>query len=126
MTNANIQNSYATPQQIQQILSQQLELLGKQSELAHHYPRSCCGGPPGVGKSPISGKSRENAGVGFIDIRLSQREPVDLRGLPVSQWRFGRLADFRRVAPGSGKPGASSCLMKSPPPIARCRSLPMS
>jgi hypothetical protein len=40
-------------------------------------------GAPGLGKSTIIRNLAEKYGVGFIDIRLAQREPVDVRGLPV-------------------------------------------
>jgi len=40
-------------------------------------------GPPGVGKSTAVRRACGEAGIGFLDIRLSQREAVDLRGLPV-------------------------------------------
>lgn len=76
-------NRYATPGQIHGILRHQLGLLGEQPELAHQLPPIMLWGPPGVGKSAIIRDVCEKAGVDFIDIRLSQREPVDLRGLPV-------------------------------------------
>ncbi len=40
-------------------------------------------GPPGIGKSHIIETICQKHNIGFIDIRLSQREPVDMRGLPV-------------------------------------------
>ncbi len=40
-------------------------------------------GPPGIGKSHIIESICKKHNIGFIDIRLSQREPVDMRGLPV-------------------------------------------
>jgi MoxR-like ATPase len=45
-------------------------------------------GPPGIGKSAFVRQAAERAGWteagnAFIDVRLSQMEPVDLRGLPV-------------------------------------------
>ena len=39
-------------------------------------------GPPGVGKSEIVARISERHGVPVIDIRLSQMEPSDLRGIP--------------------------------------------
>jgi hypothetical protein len=40
-------------------------------------------GPPGIGKSTLVKSVTEEEGIGFIDVRLAQREPVDIRGLPV-------------------------------------------
>ncbi|MBQ6245358.1 MAG: hypothetical protein IJK04_00720 [Kiritimatiellae bacterium] len=40
-------------------------------------------GAPGLGKSTILRDAAHQAGIGFIDVRLAQREPVDIRGLPV-------------------------------------------
>nr|WP_243455036.1 MoxR family ATPase [Meiothermus sp. CFH 77666] len=40
-------------------------------------------GPPGVGKSSIVAQTARKYGLGFIDVRLSQLAPTDLRGLPV-------------------------------------------
>lgn len=40
-------------------------------------------GAPGVGKSALIRKLAQEYEVGFIDVRLAQREPVDIRGLPV-------------------------------------------
>jgi hypothetical protein len=39
-------------------------------------------GPPGVGKSQIVAQVVESHGAAFVDIRLSQMEPSDLRGIP--------------------------------------------
>lgn len=48
-------------------------------------------GPPGIGKSSIVAQTAAAHNLGFIDLRLSQLAPTDLRGLPVakkgvSQW----------------------------------------
>jgi MoxR-like ATPase len=40
-------------------------------------------GPPGIGKSSIVAQVAQEAGLEFIDLRLSQLAPTDLRGLPV-------------------------------------------
>jgi hypothetical protein len=39
-------------------------------------------GPPGVGKSQIVAQVAENYNAAIVDIRLSQMEPSDLRGIP--------------------------------------------
>ena len=49
-------------------------------------------GAPGLGKSTIIRNLAKEYGVNFIDVRLAQREPVDVRGLPVPtengvEWR---------------------------------------
>lgn len=41
-------------------------------------------GPPGIGKSSIVAQVAQAAGLQFIDLRLSQLAPTDLRGLPVA------------------------------------------
>ena len=40
-------------------------------------------GPPGIGKSSIVASAAKKARIDFIDLRLSQLAPTDLRGLPV-------------------------------------------
>lgn len=47
----------------------------------HHTPVMLWG-PPGVGKSQMVAQIAERHGVPVIDIRLSQMEPSDLRGIP--------------------------------------------
>lgn len=42
-------------------------------------------GPPGIGKSSIVAQTAHTHGIGFIDLRLSQLAPTDLRGLPVAR-----------------------------------------
>jgi MoxR-like ATPase len=55
-------------------------------------------GPPGIGKSAFVRQAAERegwteAGHAFVEIRLSQMEPVDLRGLPVPD-RTARKTDW--------------------------------
>jgi MoxR-like ATPases len=40
-------------------------------------------GSPGIAKSSVVRKCAEDLGIGFIDVRLCQIEPCDIRGLPV-------------------------------------------
>lgn len=42
-------------------------------------------GKPGIGKSSIVRQLTVSAGLGFVDVRLSQIMPSDLRGIPVPQ-----------------------------------------
>lgn len=42
-------------------------------------------GPPGIGKSSIVGQLTTEHQMEFIDVRLSQLAPTDLRGLPVAE-----------------------------------------
>jgi hypothetical protein len=62
-------------------------------------------GPPGVGKSQIIAQIAQNHGVPLIDIRLSQMEPTDLRGVPfrkgdLVEWSVpGLLPDATRHGP---------------------------
>lgn len=41
-------------------------------------------GPPGIGKSSIVGQLARDHDIDFVDVRLSQLAPTDLRGLPVA------------------------------------------
>ena len=61
-----------------------LAILNREFESArdgHHTPVMLWG-PPGVGKSQIVAQVAASHGVPMIDIRLSQMEPTDLRGIP--------------------------------------------
>lgn len=64
-------------------------------------------GPPGVGKSEAWEQIATEFGVGFIDIRLAQMDPVDLRGLPKHQGdlvSWGR-PDFLPIVERDGEEG---------------------
>ncbi len=39
-------------------------------------------GPPGIAKSAIARQAADSRGIAFVDIRLSQMDPTDLRGIP--------------------------------------------
>ncbi|HSO45993.1 MAG TPA: AAA family ATPase, partial [Rhodoferax sp.] len=70
----------------------------------HHTPVMLWG-PPGVGKSQIVAQVGERHQAPVIDIRLSQMEPSDLRGIPfrigdVVQWAVpALLPDAQRHGP---------------------------
>ena len=56
----------------------------------HHTPVMLWG-PPGVGKSQMVTQIGQRHGMPVIDIRLSQMEPSDLRGIP---FRVGELVEW--------------------------------
>ena len=53
-----------------------------QSTLDGHHTPVMLWGPPGIGKSQMVAQVAEEQNVEVIDIRLSQMEPSDLRGIP--------------------------------------------
>ncbi|BAS67879.1 AAA family ATPase [Bathymodiolus septemdierum thioautotrophic gill symbiont] len=65
------------PQKVSTILNQEFESV----ELGHHTPVMLWG-VPGIGKSQIIAEVANTHKVNMIDIRLSQMEPSDLRGIP--------------------------------------------
>ena len=69
--------------ELETLITTQLELLATKPKLAGLLPPMMVWGAPGLGKSTIIRELCEKRGIGFIDVRLAQREPVDIRGLPV-------------------------------------------
>ena len=59
----------------------------KYAEASMMIPPVMVWGAPGVGKSTAVRELAKELGIGFIDVRLAQREPVDMRGLPVPDER---------------------------------------
>jgi len=72
-----------TATRLADLLRMQLNTLTEQPELAKVLPPMMVWGAPGLGKSTIIHDIANEFGIGFIDVRLAQREPVDVRGLPV-------------------------------------------
>ena len=67
----------------------------KSTSQGHHTPVMIWG-PPGVGKSQLVAEVAKDQNVPLIDIRLSQLEPSDLRGIPFRvdshvQWAIPRM-----------------------------------
>lgn len=60
------------------------------ADAGHHTPVMLWG-PPGVGKSQLVAQIAARHGAPMIDIRLSQMEPSDLRGIP---FRSGELVEW--------------------------------
>lgn len=78
------------------------------TEQGHHTPVMLWG-PPGVGKSQLVAQTAARHKSPMIDIRLSQMEPSDLRGIP---FRSGETVDWAIPAmlPDLGRHGESGIL----------------
>ena len=72
-----------TGEELEKLLKMQLEVLATNPEMASALPPLMVWGAPGLGKSSILRDVAREFGIGFIDVRLAQREPVDIRGLSV-------------------------------------------
>lgn len=73
----------ATPDQVTRILSGMIAALHARPADAHLIPPLMIWGAPGIGKSALVREVATEHGLGLVDVRLAQREPVDMRGLPV-------------------------------------------
>ena len=78
----DMSNAVST-EELRKLLKLQVQKLMSNPELAGKLPPLMVWGAPGIGKSSILRSVAEELGIGFIDVRLAQREPVDIRGLPV-------------------------------------------
>ena len=72
-----------TGEELEKLLKRQLKELMERPEAAKELPPLMVWGAPGLGKSSSLRDVASDLGIGFIDVRLAQREPVDIRGLPV-------------------------------------------
>ena len=72
-----------TGAELAHLLKMNLRALERDPRQAKLLPPMMVWGAPGLGKSSILQQAAEDLGIGFIDVRLAQREPVDIRGLPV-------------------------------------------
>ncbi len=72
-----------TTRDLEKLLRLQLLSLWEKKCPANLLPPLMVWGAPGLGKSSIIRELAQEYGVGFLDVRLAQREPVDIRGLPV-------------------------------------------
>jgi hypothetical protein len=75
--------SHCNARQLLSLLNHHLTLLWRSPEQAAFVPPLMIWGAPGVGKSDIVRQVCQQHRIGFVDVRLAQREPVDIRGLPV-------------------------------------------
>ncbi|MES2364699.1 MAG: MoxR family ATPase [Pseudomonadota bacterium] len=86
-----------------------LTILDREFTSAAHHTPVMLWGPPGVGKSQMVAHIAVHHSVPLIDIRLSQMEPTDLRGIP---FRNGDLVEWSVPAmlPDSSRHGATGIL----------------
>ena len=72
-----------TTEELDRLVRHQLKQIFDHPEQSEMLPPLMIWGAPGIGKSSIIRNIAKELGIGFIDVRLAQREPVDIRGLPV-------------------------------------------
>ena len=80
-----------TTEELDRLVRHQLKQIFDHPEQSEMLPPLMIWGAPGIGKSSIIRNIAKELGIGFIDVRLAQREPVDIRGLP-GQKKFTCLA----------------------------------
>ena len=68
-----------------ELVMMQMQELAREGVDARRVAPLMFWGPPGIGKSELIRTLCQEQGWGFVDIRLAQRDPVDLRGLPVPE-----------------------------------------
>ncbi len=92
------------PYHLQSILEQELS-----SATGGHHTPVMIWGPPGVGKSQMVSDVAKNHSVPVIDLRLSQMEPSDLRGIP---FRTDNLVEWAtpRMLPDTNRHGPTGIL----------------
>jgi MoxR-like ATPase len=67
------------------------EILASLRALSHTNISAFIWGPPGIAKSAVAKQMASGEGIAFIDVRLSQMDPTDLRGIPVPNQDDGEV-----------------------------------
>ncbi|MHB8919688.1 MAG: AAA family ATPase [Halothiobacillus sp.] len=101
----------------------ELALLLRETFTAPHYAVPLMiWGAPGIGKSDLVREAAAAQGLALIDLRLSQLEPTDLRGIPLHENGTVRWAPPDEL-PNAARDGACGVLFldeinAAPPPVA--------
>lgn len=82
-TNAIDAHNVITIDQAESLIEKSVQAIMTDPSMSRALPPIMLRGAPGCGKSAVIRGVAERLGIGFIDIRLAEMEPVDLRGLPV-------------------------------------------
>lgn len=69
--------------ELEEILTKYIKNTIEDNTFSSKLPPILIHGSPGIGKSSIVRKIANDFGIGFVDVRLAQMEPCDIRGLPV-------------------------------------------
>ena len=100
-----------TTEELERLVRHQLKQISDHPEQSKMLPPLMIWGAPGIGKSSIIRNIAKELGIGFIDVRLAQREPVGT----------GDTLHLRKIAPhflvqinkadnaGVGVPGQHRC-----------------
>ena len=76
-------HNIVSAEELKKVLNLQLDALFEDPSISHTLPPLLVHGCPGLGKSSIVRSVCEERGIDFIDVRLAQLEPADIKGLPV-------------------------------------------
>lgn len=80
---AGDQVNKVSPEELKEIIGIALNSIDKNPELSKKLAPLLIHGSPGLGKSSIVAQMCDELGFEFIDVRLAQMEPCDIKGLPV-------------------------------------------
>lgn len=83
--NSSVSTIYNTvsPLDLYKIIEVQAKAIMNNPQSSKSFSPLMIWGAPGCGKSTIIRSVAENLNIGFVDLRLSEMEPIDLRGVPV-------------------------------------------
>lgn len=87
-------HNVVTAQELNRILNMQLDEMERNPDCAKVMAPLMIWGSPGCGKSSVVRQVCEDRKIDFIDTRLAQMEPCDIKGLPVPNREKGQMDWF--------------------------------